>query len=448
MPEYPCTLWHSSFGVGDGQDMASRGYLRALMEVGYEHVVVSPRGLPREFHFAAEYEDFRPIFGFPEKFVKKLKRVEPGDPRIGSKWEHLEPMTIPPPAHAPKKAATITWDAIVQEGEIDNDYYHDHPEELGTDWTPRNELIVLHYDPGQLARARDAIAIESGGEVPVVGITAWETSGVPPAIAQQLSDLDLLIVPSSHTARAFRGSGLDVDCPIKVVPHTLGFHPLTDAEATRASRAAHRQYRFYTIGTDIPRKNLRTLIAAFCHAFYPSFEQVKLIIKTSLDAARARKLIREGVELFGKPCNPSVVVFGEKWSDAQIRQLHDQGNCWVDANRGEGFGLGQVEAAAMGNPVITTGWGAAPEALDFPGVMVVKTEYTMRPVDDEMANIGPYRGDQLWADPEVNSIVDAMRTAAVERWPKSLSQARAVGERYSRRKIGETLARALEGAKD
>ena len=450
MPEYPCTLWHCNLGVGDGQDMASRGYLRSLLDREYKNVVISPRGSTINHFNDPELEPFREIFGFPEKFRAKIKRVEAGDPRIGTQWKNQEPQTFPPPVHAPKNSATITWDAKAAVGDVDQDYYEEHPDELGTKWSPKNELLVLHYDPGQLARSRDALMRE-GADIPIVGITAWEPDRIPQAIAQQLSDLDLLIVPSAHTARAFCKSGLDPECPLRVVPHTLGIEPLTSAEANNASLSKRNRYGFYTIGTDIPRKNLRGLVAAYFKAFAPNFDLVSLLIKTSGEDKVLQQLVREGYEQSGVgriKSRPNISLYGQRWEAQKIRALHNQGHCWVDAGRGEGFGLGQIEAAAMGNPVITTGWGAAPEHLSQPGVMVTSIPYTLTGVDPEMAKIGVYREDQQWADPDLDALADAMRSAALERRAKSLSQARLIGETFSLREVGRKLSQALDSAKE
>ena len=450
METYPVTLWFCTFGVGDGQDLASRGYIRALLESKYENVVISPRGTTIQHLDAPELAPFRDIIGYPTHLSPKLKRVEKGDPRIGKPWPHLDesPMPIPAPAHAPDNSVNAHWVNEVQVGEVDQDYYNEHPEARDPQFKTETELVVLHYDPGQLARARDSLAREAPEGAPMVGITAWETDRVPAAIAQQLSDLDLLIVPSQHTADAFRRSGLDPECPLRVVPHALHMPALQEAEASRAAASSRSRYTFYTIGTNIPRKNLAAIIAAYCRAFGPAYDRVGLVIKTSGDLDSVKHLYRDGLNLAGVHGSPRIPIYGDVWPADKIRQLHLQSNCWVDATRGEGFGLGQLEAAAMGNPVITTGWGAQTEVLAGSGIMRTLIDWELEPIDPTMAEIGVYQADQKWAEPSIAGLADAMRRAAMERWSKSLSQARQIVDRYSLQRIGKELAGALNSVKE
>jgi glycosyltransferase involved in cell wall biosynthesis len=434
----PITYWFSGLGVGDGQDMATRGYLRSLMAVGYEHVLINPRG--SQLGFVDELEEFRSLLSYPKACEPNILRVAPGDPRIGEEWKHFEACATA------VGGVMVDWDSVIAEGMVDQDYYHDHPEERGAQFTPKPEMLVMHFDPGQLARARDALAREAGGELPIVGITAWEADSLPKALVQQLSDLDMLIVPSVHTGKAFRKSGLDPEVPIKIVPHALPWPVLQDAEATAAASRHSSRYTFYSIGTDIPRKNLRGLIAAYCRAFQHDSSKVGLVIKTSGDTAALEQLYQEGVEQSGVGGLP-IALYGARWSDERIRQLHLSGHCWVDATRGEGFGLGQLEAAAMGNPLITTGWGAQTEIIDIGGVMGMRVPYNWQAVPAEMAKIGVYREDQKWADPILDELVDGMRQVALDRWPKSAAQARNIAEHYSPAVVGKALSKALKDAK-
>lgn len=451
--EYPVTLWQSTLGTGDGQDMATRGYLRALMEIGYEYVVVLPRGSHVEHLDEPWVQPFLPILGYPKKFdAPPLKRIQEGDPRIGKPWKHLEDaservLQVPAPTHAPAGTPPTKWDTRVAVGEVDQDYYREHPEERQPRGKARTELLVVHVDPNRLARTRDQLARDSQGEVPIVGITAWEADRVPAALAQQLSDLDCLIVPSDHTARAFRKSGLDPECPVRVVPHALTMPRLSDEEYSKSVNNPSTRYVFYTVASDIPRKNLRGLIAAYCRAFAPRFENVGLVIKTGGDKDALKALYNEGCELGSTRVWPKIALYGDRWSDEKIRQLHLQGNCFVSATRGEGFGLGEAEAALMGNPVVSTGWGAVPEVLDLPGMMLTKVGYDLVAVDEDMSAYGAYAPDQQWAEPHIDELADAMRRCAVERWPKSLAQARVLEKTYSLKRVGGKLASALKVAK-
>lgn len=458
MEQIPITRWYSNLGVGDGQDMATRGYLRSLLAVGYKYLVVSDVAQPITYHTsvgrvrgqqASELAEFEDLYGFPKHLRQPLRRVERGDPRIGQRWAHLPDETVIPVAsHAPDGAVVARWTNVIREGEVDQEYYQEHPEELGASWEPVVEAVVAHFDPGQLARARDGIVVRGGGNnAPIVGITAWEADRLPAMIAMSLSDLDMLIVPSEHTKEAFLCSDFDVDCPIKVVPHALGMAPLSDEEFTASTSRNSSRYVFYTIGTDILRKNLRGVIEAYCRAFGPDFDGVGLVIKTSGGPKQLKQLYEDGVRAAGCAKWPRIAIYGERWPDEKMRRLHLNCDCWVDATRGEGFGLGQLEAAAMGNPVLTTGWGAQTEIVSDTSTITKLTPYTLTNVDAEMATIGVYDESQQWADPDIDALVSNMRDAAFERLGKRRVQADYIGKRYGLQAIGKTLRGALERAK-
>jgi glycosyltransferase involved in cell wall biosynthesis len=182
-------------------------------------------------------------------------------------------------------------------------------------------------------------------------------------------------------------------------------------------------------------------------AFGPKYEGVGLVIKTAGDLPSLKKLYKEGVNLAGGCSSPKIPLYGGRWTDQQIRTLHRQCNCWVDLTRGEGFGLGQQAAAAMGNPVITTGWGAQTEVVSDTGVMRTFIDYSLVPMDTAMASLGVYQADQQWAEPSIEVMVDAMRRAAMERWSKSLAQANLIAAKYHLKRIGRDLAAALDRVK-
>jgi glycosyltransferase involved in cell wall biosynthesis len=438
MPEYPITIWHSTLGCGDGQDHATRGYLRSLMSVGYEHVVINPRGT---YQSTDDLEDIDPLMSYPKKYRQEIIRVKEGDPRIGKKWPNIESGMPSMALGSTTEMMAFSWDNTIQAGDRDHDYYKSHPEEANSKWVPKAELFVCHYDPGQLARSRDAVARDTEGEAPIVGITAWEPDRIPMATAQQLSDLDMLIVPSQHTADSLRRSGLDEACPIRVIPHCLSTPIITEEEIK--NRTA--RYLFYTIGTDIPRKNLETVIAAYLLAFKDiHYEGVGLVVKTNGNIGQCESLKHRALERAGLTYMPRIPVIGKRLSDQEIRMLHVQGDCWVDATRGEGFGLGVAEASIMGNPIITTGWGAQTEIIGNQ----LYIDYEMEPVDDSMAGFGPYNSSQKWADPKLESLIDCMKLTFRYRTNKSLDLAKTAFEMYSPQSIGKCISEALNEAKE
>ena len=459
MKTYPVTYWYSNLGFGDGQDMATRGYLRSLQAVKYEHVMLPQEGFA--YLDKPEFVEFQDLMGVPAQYKFVKKRVKAGDPRIGGRWKMFPDVRVgelgpgaPPGAEVPE------WDNIIREHDIDNDEYFELVDgewvEKGfTDpWNPECEMVVAHYDPGKLARVRDVLARHGASEKPLAGLTVWESDKIPVSIAQQLSDLDMLIVGSKHTEEAFLNSGFDEDVPIVVVPHALTIDPITkgeilwstqDMEGPRADR-----YDFYAIGTMIERKNFASLIAAFARAFYGRYNEVSLTIKTSGSDLKCAELFQQGMKLSGIKSNEvarSVVFKTDRLSDEQMRAFHFWGQCYVEMTRAEGFGLGIQEALTMGNPVITPEWGAQVEVARMGGVEQF-VDYTLVNVTTEMAEIGVYQEDQMWAEPDIDSMAALMQKAADERWGKDLQRSLRMHDRYNNKRVGQELVAAMQRAKE
>ena len=168
MQSVPITLWFSSIGIGDGQDMATRGYLRSLLAVNYKYIVLNERAGKVTHLDREDLAEFQDLFNYPKHLRKESVRIRAGDRRIGKPWPHLpKAAPVEGPPGAPVGAVGVVWENIIQEGEIDQDYYRKHPEARQLEWEPVTELLVAHFDPGQLARARDALARQSGGQTPI-----------------------------------------------------------------------------------------------------------------------------------------------------------------------------------------------------------------------------------------------------------------------------------------
>ena len=104
--------------------------------------------------------------------------------------------------------------------------------------------------------------------------------------------------------------------------------------------------------------------------------------------------------------------------------LHERGNCFVSLCRSEGWGLGAFDAAASGNPVVTTGFGGH---LDY----LAGTDYLVRfdlvPVDDP-AGYPSYAPDQHWAEPDLDHGAELLRHVMAHR-DEAAARAAIVGPR-------------------
>src|ERR1019366_10116369 len=60
---------------------------------------------------------------------------------------------------------------------------------------------------------------------------------------------------------------------------------------------------------------------------------------------------------------PAISLMTGELADDDLHALHIRGDCFVSLCRSEGWGLGAFDAAAYGNPVVTTGHGGHLEYL-------------------------------------------------------------------------------------
>lgn len=263
----------------------------------------------------------------------------------------------------------------------------------------RSDLVILHEEPFRYARTLEAMGPDPGRRR--VGFAVWETPQLPAAFIEGLRLVDAVWTPSEFSRRAFAPHA-----PAFVLPHVVT-RPVPSKEdiawaAGRAGmrdarREARREFYFYTIIDSVnPRKDIRTLLAAFATAF-PENGTARLVVKQ----------YREPLELGGIP---NVIDIPEMLDDGKIAALHAVCDVYVSAHHAEAWGLPLSEAMAFGNPVIATGYSGNMEFMNRENSFPVP--YTVVPVPDRMCRALPrlFSPDMTWADIDVPALVLAMRS--------------------------------------
>ncbi|MFZ0044974.1 MAG: hypothetical protein WAL16_04010 [Streptosporangiaceae bacterium] len=212
--------------------------------------------------------------------------------------------------------------------------------------------------------------------------TTFEADRLPARWLAILSRYDGVLVPSRHSQRVCRDSGLSV--PVTVVPHIAAPASPNPAGPNPASRSpaspnpastvgtadfglpAHTMV-FYLIATWTMRKAVPDAVRAFLNAFTAA-DAVALVLKTSEQDRVTLRSAGAGPHagmswfslarlLAGYPAPPPIRLMTGDVSPEVIAQLHARGDCFVSLSRGEGWNLGAFDAGAAGNPVVVTGWG-------------------------------------------------------------------------------------------
>lgn len=260
-------------------------------------------------------------------------------------------------------------------------------------------VVIAHLLPEYFPLLRKRIP-----DAFLVGHTVWDTDRLPDHWIPCLGAADLLIVPSGFSAEAIADS--PVTTPVAVVPHVAPEIPAPDSGAT--ARSDSDVLVFYTIAEWNERKAVFKTVEAYLRAF-TSRDRVLLIVKTShrdhttAEAPRGRAAgvgttawsLARLIASHADP--PAVRLVTRALSNAEIAALHRHGNCYVSLCRSEGFGLGAFDAAAHGNPVVTTGFGGH---LDYLAGSPYLVDFELVPVIDP-AGFPSYAPEQRWAEPNV-----------------------------------------------
>jgi len=216
-------------------------------------------------------------------------------------------------------------------------------------------------------------------------------------------------------------------CPIdfddyKTNTNIILHHPSTSEPLDKDT------YVFYYISQWTERKNFRGLLEAYWSEFSAE-DNVVLYLKTygSDHSTKNQDLIYGMIANFARVCNkpniPATGIIKQLLSRDQMLALHKRGDCYVSPSRGEGLGLGMLEAGLFGNPIISHLFGEQASYLNEDRGLIY--DYTLRPVN-KMGDNWWYILDQSWADPDVKGMAKQMRFAFENR-----KEARAKGQQLN-----------------
>ena len=217
--------------------------------------------------------------------------------------------------------------------------------------------------------------------------TMWETTSLPHGGALSLNQASVIIVPCEFNAVAFSAGG--VTAPIRIVnlgvdesifrfsPVRLDHsRPITTVFGA-AGRMAHGGVR----------KGINEVIDVFQKTFVNG-ENVQLRIKCFPDCN------------VSEVSDPRVSITKKYLSDEEMGKWMREIHCFVSMARGEGWGLLQHQAMAVGRPVISVAFGGVREFLNQSNALVVS--HRLEPAQHSYAQCG------LWAVPDPGSVAMAM----------------------------------------
>jgi len=304
------------------------------------------------------------------------------------------------------------------------------------------DTTVMHTMPEHWSGLRQLL--QSGS---YIGHTVWELERLPTSWHSDLASADRLWLPTEWNRSTFLDD--DVQCPIDVVPHVI-----TDGvTADPPIEIPDDLTVFTTVSAWHPRKRPDWTVEAFARAFTKN-DPVMLIIKTSerTDGWVVQRDIErmtwwQVMQVVRRhPNPPRVMLVTDSFTDEQINGLLSRTDCYVSLSASEGWGLGVFDAATLGTPVITTGFGGQLSYLgsDHPGL--VPFEHVEVGDSENSPHLEP---DMVWAAPDLD-VAAAMLRAVLDRRSPIATAAPALAARlketYSPLAVGRRIASYLEAA--
>lgn len=280
-----------------------------------------------------------------------------------------------------------------------------------------------------------------------IGRVIWETTKLPPDFAEGAKLMDEIWTASRFTANAIKNSGINK--PVFVVPEAID----TDIPAIEPMEVigGKPEFCFYSIFEFTERKNPVALLRAFWQEF-ENTPGVSLVLKTYVDNFTPEKKHELRSIIAGiKNKTPlkkyaPVFIYNHLMTRTQVYRFHQTFDCFVSPHRGEGWGVGQMEAMLLGKPVISTNCGGIHEWLTNE-----KDAYLlpckMVPLVSNSRNMQWYKQDQSWADIDINDLRKAMRSVFEDRIKaKEISTAGRlkVLEKFSLKNVGKLMKERLE----
>lgn len=194
-----------------------------------------------------------------------------------------------------------------------------------------------------------------------IGISVFETHNLQhSSIKYPLSQLDHLMVPSRVEKNDLEQAG--VSCPISSISQPIDCAEIDSFKEEYADydmlnmRGKYKNYiKFYFMGADIYRKNIRNLIIAFSTEFTAK-DRAVLVIKTDpMDKNTSRKYIEEIKQYLAKHnkyrtnITDHLIFIPENIDRKAILSIHNNCDIFVCASRGEAFCRPLAEGMRFGN---------------------------------------------------------------------------------------------------
>jgi glycosyltransferase involved in cell wall biosynthesis len=303
------------------------------------------------------------------------------------------------------------------------------------------DVVIVHTTPEFWPTYK-----ESGKKM--VNYTIWETTKLHPDWVPYINDnADKVLVGCDWNISIFKDSGVTI--PIGCIPHSISLDDSKNVTPYSITGINDNTYVFYSIFQWTERKDPLSLIKAYWYAFQNN-ENVALVLKTYRsdysdgEKDSIRQTIKRLKYVTKFDTYPKIYFIPDMLTEDEIRGLHVRGDCYVSADRGEGFGLSPFTAGANANPVVATGFGGSLEYLNDDNSFLAP--YTLTPVHG-MPWSPWYRADQLWAQVDVFEFAKNLQRVYSDQesaFSKGNKLQKHIRDNFSHEVIGARMVKEIE----
>lgn len=239
-----------------------------------------------------------------------------------------------------------------------------------------------------------------GADTLNVGFFVWELPVLSRIWTRALEFFDVLVAESNFIRSAFENA-------VSNVPTVSAVHPLALPENVRPNRArfgipegAVALVCIVDPTSDPERKNPFAAIEAFRSAVEQD-QRAWLVVKVNNATHKGKDQLL--IPEIRARClsHPRIRLIEENLQYEDVLSLYASCDVFVALHRSEGFGLGPLEAMALGKPVIATGWSGNMTYMTHDNACLVR--YKLIPAAGRMpVYTRQFLGvDAWWADPDI-----------------------------------------------
>ena len=264
----------------------------------------------------------------------------------------------------------------------------------------------------------------------IIPLLVWEfESGMPPVRPWAFKDIYAIATFSTFCAKYFKKIAPQ-DMKITVLPYPVDID-LTKLEPQKTVRAKYsikpRDFVFFfnfSYTSSYFRKNPEGTLAAFALAFPKHENNIKLVIKTICANSAPNMVARLNAKIQELGLENNIILINQDLTDGEQYSLINCCDVYVSLHRGEGLGLGMMEAMYMAKPVIATNYGGNTDFTTPDTALMV--DYKM--VKPQEIDIDAYKYVEKWPEPNIKTAARHMR--ALYNNPKLRKQIGTAGQNF------------------